>query len=1089
MESLGSNNSMNLGDKLDLKLIENNMREYYQNPQIKLNIGSYLNNSNNFSKTIGYIEGPPTMNGEPHIGHLRGRIIKDFWYRKNTLEKKRVIFRAGWDAQGLPVELQAEKVLGLTGNKFENIEKVGIEKIVETCKKIIMENNKKWLSTDRLLGMSFDYENAYWTFTDSYIEREWKCVKKAYDNDILKERFRVVAYCPSCQTSLSNSEINQSYEQVDDPSLFYKVQLENEDIFLIVWTTMPFTMVTDELVGVNPTEKYALTYVKNNDKYEKWIVSENRLTTLMSELKISDYSIMHTLVGKELEGKYYVHPIVKDVPGLNDLASKKLIHFVVADDFVDVTTGSGIVHLSPANGEQDFEVATKRNIPIFVPIDDKVTFTEKAGKFKDLFVRDADEVVVNEMYKVDSVIKYGKITHKYPTCWRSHHKIVWLARREFFYLIDKLDNKPIDAANKINYYYDQPKNRYIEIIKEKVPWCISRERFWGTPLPIWTCIACSGKKGLFSRAEIIESAISLPHGENFELHRPWIDKIHIVCPYCQNVMNRETFVLDTWHNSGSAPFASLNDEEYGELIPVDFLTEGIDQTRGWAYTLLMLNIILSNSIKSPFQSFLFTGHVLDEKGNKMSKSVGNVIDAVSLLEKNSVDLVRFYFMWKSSPIEPISFSIKEMTGRPYQIISTLYYLHVYYKQNSEYDKFNYDESTLQSIFSSGYLDTPDIWILTKLEKLITNATSLLDACRFHEASRLIEEFIITSLSQTYVPLIRYDLWNDEEKSQSRRFAIYAVLSVCLKNVDVLLFPFSPFTTDFLYLSCFKKYESILMDGWSNREFLKMVSNNDVESAFDIVKDIASMSFSVRNKSKLKRRWPLESAYLYCKNTDFLKVKGIKEILLDQLNIHNISIHDIKYDNVIDKILTLMENKAPILPKIDINRKLVAKKVKSEIGKLMDEFSKMDVIKSLHDIKKNGFLTCKYSDGKSIELGISDLEVTYLPIENYMYIEKEDILLIINVSRNDELIMKGMVRDLSRNIQQLRKELGFKPTEILSCAFISNIPEDEIEHLVRYYDDIKNLVRVNDVVFSVIPDNKFNHKTIDVDGREIKIYIH
>ncbi|MBA3750931.1 MAG: class I tRNA ligase family protein, partial [Nitrosopumilus sp.] len=465
---------MNLGDKFDIKLIENQVRDYYQNPEIKNIINNFLNDGNNFSKIIGYVDGPPTMNGEPHIGHLRGRIIKDLWYRKNSLEKKRIIFRAGWDAQGLPVELQAEKALGLTGNKFENLKKVGIEKIVETCKKIILENNKKWLETDNLLGMSFDYKNAYWTYTDSFIEREWVYIKKAYDKNILKEWFRVVAYCPSCQTSLSNSEINQSYEQVEDPSFFYKVKLEDDDVFLIVWTTMPFTLVTDELVGVNPDARYVLINVKNKDKYEKWIISENRLNNLMLELKIQDYKIVHTLFGKDLEGKYYIHPLVRDIPGLNDLASQKLIHFVVAEDFVDITTGSGIVHLSPANGEQDFEIATRRNIPIFVPIDDKVTFTEKAGKFKDFFVRDADEIIINEMYKVNSVVKLSKINHKYPTCWRSHHKIVWLARREFFYMIDKLENKSLDAANNVNYFYDQPKNRFIEIIKEKVPWCISR---------------------------------------------------------------------------------------------------------------------------------------------------------------------------------------------------------------------------------------------------------------------------------------------------------------------------------------------------------------------------------------------------------------------------------------------------------------------------------------------------------------------------------------------------------------------------------------------------------------------------------------
>jgi isoleucyl-tRNA synthetase len=566
---------MKLGPKYDPKEIESEINSYLE----RIDQRSLIENELLSREKIGYVEGPPTLNGEPHIGHLRGRIIKDLWYRYKTLQKNRVEFRAGWDTQGLPVELQAEKNLGLTGSKAENIKKVGISRIVEECKDLIKKNAEKWIKVDSLLAMSFDYEKAYWTYKDTYIEREWQILKKAWELGILKEWFRVVAYCPSCQTSLSNAEVNQGYKIVEDPSFYYKMRLKEENTFLVVWTTMPFTLVTDELIGVNPESEYAYISVEK----ETWIVGYDRLNDLMNAFGIQKFRVERVVKGIELDGKRYVHPLLESIPGLKELSDDNKIHFVVAENFVDATTGSGVVHLSPANGQEDFDIAVKRNVPIFVPINDNVEFTEDAGIFRGQFVRDSDLLVVDKMKEAGGYLKLSKIKHQYPTCWRSNHKVVWLARREYFYMIDKLENKPITAISNVDFFFDSPKNRFSEIIKEQVPWCISRERVWGTPLPIWSCNRCGMKEPLFSRDEIIKRASKLPDGERFELHRPWIDNIEINCSKCSNMMNREPFVLDTWHNSGASPYASFSDEEYKDLIPAAFLTEGIDQTRGWAY--------------------------------------------------------------------------------------------------------------------------------------------------------------------------------------------------------------------------------------------------------------------------------------------------------------------------------------------------------------------------------------------------------------------------------------------------------------------------------------------------------------------------
>jgi isoleucyl-tRNA synthetase len=1069
---------MALQGKFDPKAVENDIRSYLD----KINLKSLLKDEIfDNSNIVSYIEGPPTMNGEPHVGHLRGRIIKDVWYRFNTLQKKKVIFRAGWDTQGLPVELQAEKELGLTGSKIDNLKKVGIEKIVETCKRIIQHYNDKWLSADKLLGMSFDYEKAYWTFCDQYIEREWQYLKKAWENGILKEWFRVVAYCPSCQSSLSNAEVNQGYETVEDPSFYYKVKLSTEDIYLIVWTTMPFTLVTDEMIGVNPEAKYVNVTVNS----EKWIIAETRLQDLMKQFGIHQFKIETTIYGKDLDGRHYIHPILPLIPELGNLAKEGSIHFVVAEEFVDVTTGSGIVHLSPANGEVDFDIATKRNVPIFVPIDDRAFFTEKAGQFKDIFVRDADRVVIKAMEEVGAAIKSSTIKHQYPTCWRSHHKLVWLARREYFYIIRKLGDMPLEAAQKVEYFYEPPKNRFCEIIKEKVPWCISRERVWGTPLPIWSCPECGNKDPLFSRDEIIKKARILPDGPNFELHRPWIDRILIKCDHCGKDMQREPYVLDTWHNSGGAPYASLNDEEYKNLIPASFLTEGIDQTRGWAYTLLMENVILQQRAIAPFQSFLFQGHVLDDKGNKMSKSVGNVIDAHNLLSENSVDLVRFYFMWKASPIESLNFSVKEMERRPYQVMSTLYYLHTYFKQNSNFDGFEQKKHNLCWVIDNNLLNLPEIWLLSKLQWLISEVTMAFEGCRYNEGAKAIEEFIINQLSQTYIPVTRNDIWDDSPERLNRRLAIYSVLAYSLMQIDVIVHPYSPFITEYLYFSCFSYLRSILLERWPKYE--EKLVNRMVEEAFDKLKEVISLANAARMKVQLKRRWPVKEALICTSDPTFLSVSGSSNILKNQLNVENYAVIEIRSDTELQKLLSLLENKLPIVPNIELIRKKIAPRVKGNIDKVTLAFEKVNKMKLLESLNLSGTFLIAYEGGDT-SISVDDLKLSYLVSDRYVMTERNDLMVFISTQRDKELTSKGFLRDLARNLQQLRKESGYNPTDILSTAFVANLNDEEISFLSPLKEELKYLVRVKSVVLTKGLIEKISYKLIDLEGRKLNVSI-
>ena len=1051
-----------LSQDYDWKKIENKVREFYADPSVRQQIAKKVSKS----KPVGYVEGPPTLNNQPHVGHLRGRMMKDLWYRSRTFEGENIVFRGGWDTQGLPVELQAEKELGLSGNKWEDLEKVGVDKLVTECKRLIAKYRAYWDEADNRLGLMLDRERAYMTYRDSYIEREWTYLETAWKRGLLGEGFKVVPYCPKCQTALSAAEVTLGgYEKLEDPSLYYKAKAEDGS-YLVLWTTMPFTVVTDELVGVKPDSEYEYVEVGS----EIWVVNSGRKESLAKELGVVFGETRKRVIGKDLEGLKYEHPLLDLIPGLQKPEFQEKIHTVVAEDYVDVTTGTGLVHMSPANGEEDFAVAQKRGIPVFAPFDDRVEFTAEAGRFAGLFARDADRVVVDALAEKRALVNAGRIVHDYPICWRSDDRLVWLARREYFYWVDKVRPEVVRAAEGVQYFFDGPRNRFLAGLAESPPWCVTRERVWGTPLPIWVCERCGEKTAAFSRRAIVSQALELPDGAEFELHRPWMDRVVLRCQRCGGRAIREPFVLDAWHNSGAAPYASFTDEEFEKLVPVEFLTEAVDQTRAWAYTLLLLNVIRSGKPRAPYKAFLFQGHVLSEKGQKMSKSEGNVVWALDILRKYPVDVARFYVLAKASPEDSINFDAKEMLGRAYQVLNTLYHLHLYLRQNGDLDGYDPEKYTVTWAAGRKLLTTVDRWLLAKLGRAEETVTRSYSTARFNEGAKAVEELVITHLSQTYVRLVRSELWTEDTKAKGRRLAIYAVLGSALKEADELLHPVSPFATEYLFQEVFARsgWKSPLLAIGRSRGRVRVSSA--AENTVDFALKVEDACNSARMRAKLKRRWPLKSVEVLVPRSGAALAKRAKRTVALLCNVKKVEV---------------------VTSAARFPASFVLRANTSRIGALFKERTR-EVLRELRPLEGSEALRA-YSRGRAIRVGSFEVPLSVFDLVTtakggFEVAEKGGVFVAIRMERDDKLVAEGLVRDVARRLQALRKESGYVPTALLELAKVGGLEEEDLALLGPKKEEIAFLVRVKKVELTGEGEYRSGWKETDLDGRPIYLKV-
>ncbi|MBE5910471.1 isoleucine--tRNA ligase [Pseudobutyrivibrio sp.] len=962
-------------------------------------------------ETYTFYDGPPTANGKPHIGHVETRAIKDMIPRYQTMKGKFVPRKAGWDTHGLPVELEVEKLLGLNGK--EQIEEYGMEPFIKKCKESVWKYKGMWEDFSGTVGFWADMDNPYITYDDNFIESEWWALKTIWDKKLLYKGFKIVPYCPRCGTPLSAQEVAQGYKTVKERSAVVRFKIKGEDAYFLAWTTTPWTLPSNLALCVNPDETYIK--VKAVDGYT-YILAEALADKVLSKVATEEgakpYEVLETYKGTDLEYKEY-EPLF-ECAGVAAEKQHKKAHFVTCDDYVTMSDGTGIVHIAPAFGEDDAKVGRKYDLPFVQFVDGKGEMTEETP-YAGLFVKKADPEVLKDLDKEGKLFDAPKFEHEYPHCWRCDTPLIYYARESWFIKMTEVKDDLIKNNNTVNWIPDSiGKGRFGDWLENVQDWGISRNRYWGTPLNIWECESCGKQISIGSRKELAELS-GRADAESIELHRPYIDEVTCTCPECKGTMKRVPEVIDCWFDSGAMPFAQHhypfeNKEVFEQQFPAKFISEAVDQTRGWFYSLMAESTLLFN--KAPYENVIVLGHVQDENGQKMSKSKGNAVDPFDALEKMGADAIRWYFYTSSAPWIPKRFGENAVMEGQRKFLGTLWNTYAFYILYANIDEF--DPTKYELDFDK--LAVMDKWILSRLNSAIKAVDENLGSYKIPEAARALDEFV-DDLSNWYVRRCRDRFW--AKGMEQDKINAYMTLYTCLKNIALASAPMIPFMTEEIYQNMVRSVdktapESIHLCDFPvvNESFIDKKLEDDMDELLKIVVH----GRACRNTANIKNRQPIGQMYIKAEHElDEMYVS----IIEDELNV---------------KKATFTEDVSAFTSySFKPQLRTVGPKYGKFLGGIQKALASLDGNAAYAELKANGVIKLPEVDA-SIELAEEDLLISMAQTEGFVADGDNYVTVVLDTNLTEELLEEGFVREIVSKIQTMRKEANFEVMDRITVSY-------------------------------------------------------